>query len=59
MLQFCFGGRFMTTKRTVSFKENELYLLEFAKTQMMGNLSVYIKSLIKEDMDRKKNINKK
>lgn len=49
----------MTTKRTVSFKENELYLLEFAKTQMMGNLSVYIKSLIKEDIDRKKGINKK
>lgn len=49
----------MAKKKIVSFKDNEEYILEFADKQMLGNFSVYIKTLILQDMDRKNKTDEK
>lgn len=49
----------MAKKKIVSFKDNEEDILEFADKQMLGNFSLYIKTLIVEDMKKKNGIEEK
>lgn len=40
-------------KKIVSFKKDEDDILKFADKQMLGNFSLYVKTLIVEDMKKK------
>lgn len=50
---------YLAKKKIVSFKDNEEDILEFADKQMLGNFSLYIKTLIVEDMKKKNGIEEK